>query len=223
MLIPRGGAGLINAVVENSKVPVIETGTGNCHLYVDAAADLDMAVTIALNAKTQRPSVCNAVETLLVHEQVAEAFFARAGEVLGGAGVQLHGGDARVLELSPGAVAATEADFEAEWLSLDLSAKVVGSIDEALAHVRRYSTGHSEMIVSNDATAQHRWVHEVDAAAVLVNASSRFVDGGGEFGFGGRDRDFDPEIACARTDGPAGDDFDEIRCGRNRADPGLTR
>ena len=182
VLIPRGGAGLIQTVVENSTVPVIETGTGNCHLYVDRAADLDMATTILLNAKTDRPSVCNTAETVLVHTDVAAQFWARAASELAAAGVTVHA-DERTRALVPDAVAATEGDFVAEWLSLDLSAKVVDDIDSALEHVRQYSTGHSETIVTHDLVASERWCAEVDAAAVLVNASSRFVDGG-EFGFG---------------------------------------
>ncbi len=182
LLIPRGGAGLINHVVEHSTVPVIETGTGNCHLYVDAAADLDIAYDIMMNAKTQRPSVCNALETLLVHRDVADAFLPRALWGLGEAGVSVHG-DARTADYSEAVRPATEDDFEAEWLSLDLSAKVVDSIDEAIEHIRRYSSGHSETIVTDSITASEKFVASIDAAAVLVNASSRFVDGG-EFGFG---------------------------------------
>ncbi|MCT1459194.1 glutamate-5-semialdehyde dehydrogenase [Aestuariimicrobium sp. p3-SID1156] len=182
VLIPRGGAGLINHVVENSQVPVIETGTGNCHLYVDASADLEMALEIALNAKTQRPSVCNALETVLVHQDVAGEFWAAAGPALSGAGVTVHA-DPGTVDLVPGAVAATEEDYLAEALSLDLSARVVGSIDQAIEHIQAHTTGHSETIVSEDARAIEEFVGRVDAAAVLVNASSRFVDGG-EFGFG---------------------------------------
>lgn len=182
VLIPRGGAGLINHVVENSQVPVIETGTGNCHLYVDASADLEMALEIALNAKTQRPSVCNALETVLVHQDVAGEFWAAAGPALSGAGVTVHA-DPGTVDLVPGAVAATEEDYLAEALSLDLSARVVGSIDQAIEHIQAHTTGHSETIVSEDARAIEEFIGRVDAAAVLVNASSRFVDGG-EFGFG---------------------------------------
>ncbi|MGA4508470.1 glutamate-5-semialdehyde dehydrogenase [Propionibacteriaceae bacterium G1746] len=182
VLIPRGGAGLINAVVTGSQVPVIETGTGNCHLYVDASADLDMAVEIAMNAKTQRPSVCNALETVLVHTDVAEQFWALADKALSGAGVTVHA-DAPTRAYVPGAVAASDDDFEGEALTLDLSAKVVSGIDEAIEHIQRYTTGHSETIVSEDAEAIDEFVNRIDAAAVLVNASSRFVDGG-EFGFG---------------------------------------
>jgi glutamate-5-semialdehyde dehydrogenase len=181
VLIPRGGAGLIDAVVRNSQVPVIETGVGNCHLYVDASADPDMALSILLNAKTQRPSVCNAVETLLVHADAAEAFLPRAVTALAEAGVTVHG-DERTSSYGD-VVPATESDFTDEYLSLDLAAAVVDDLDAALAHIRRYSTGHSETIITESQRAAQRFTAEVDAAAVLVNASSRFVDGG-EFGFG---------------------------------------
>lgn len=181
VLIPRGGAGLIDFVVQNSQVPVIETGVGNCHLYVDATADQDMALEILLNAKTSRPSVCNAVETLLVHADAAEAFLPRALSALGKAGVTVHG-DAHVTRYGD-AVQAEESDFADEYLSLDLAVAVVDSLDDALAHIRRYSTGHSETIITESQRAAARFVAEVDAAAVLVNTSSRFVDGG-EFGFG---------------------------------------
>jgi glutamate-5-semialdehyde dehydrogenase len=182
VLIPRGGAGLINAVVEGSKVPVIETGTGNCHLYVDAAADIDMAITIMLNAKVQRPSVCNALETMLVHADIADAFLPKALSALAEAGVTVHGTPA-VQRYSDAVVAAGPDEFEAEYLSLDLACDIVPDIDAALAHIRRYTTGHSETVVSDDRRAAEKFVAEVDAAAVLVNTSSRFVDGG-EFGFG---------------------------------------
>lgn len=182
VLIPRGGAGLINAVVEGSKVPVIETGTGNCHLYVDAAADLQVALDVLVNAKTQRPSVCNAVETLLVHADVADRFVPLAIETLGAAGVTFHGAD-DIARFSDDVVAATPEEFDAEYLSLDLACRVVGSLDEALDHIREHTTGHSETIITTELAAANRFVAEVDAAAVLVNASSRFVDGG-EFGFG---------------------------------------
>ncbi len=182
VLIPRGGAGLIRTVVEGSTVPVIETGTGNCHLYVDAAADLDQAVAILLNAKVQRPSVCNAAETLLVHRDVAEAFLPRALEALQGAGVTVHGDDA-TRAFSDEVVAATATEYDEEYLSLDLAAKVVGSLEEAMDHIRRHTTGHSETIITRDRDVADRFVAGIDAAAVLVNASSRFVDGG-EFGFG---------------------------------------
>ncbi len=182
VLIPRGGAGLIDHVVRNSVVPVIETGVGNCHLYVDASADPAMAQAILLNAKTQRPSVCNAVETLLVHADAAPVFLPAALAALADAGVTVHG-DARTAAYGSKVRAATESDWETEYLSLDLAVGVVDSLDEALAHIATHSTGHSETIVTDSAAAAQRFTAQVDAAAVLVNASSRFVDGG-EFGFG---------------------------------------
>jgi glutamate-5-semialdehyde dehydrogenase len=181
VLIPRGGAGLIEAVVRDSVVPVIETGVGNCHLYVDASADHDTALAILLNAKTQRPSVCNAVETLLVHADAADGFLPAALAALTAAGVTVHG-DARTAAYGE-VVPATETDFADEYLSLDIAAAVVDDLDAALAHIRRYSTGHSETIITESQRSAQRFTDEVDAAAVLVNASSRFVDGG-EFGFG---------------------------------------
>ncbi|WP_297750346.1 glutamate-5-semialdehyde dehydrogenase [uncultured Tessaracoccus sp.] len=182
VLIPRGGAGLINAVVEDATVPVIATGTGNCHLYVDAAADQRMALEILLNAKTQRPSVCNAVETLLVHADIADEFLPTALTALADADVTVHGGE-EVRGYSSDVVPATDEDFDTEYLALDIAVKVVGSVDEAVEHIRDHTTGHSETIVSESRRAIAAFVGGVDAAAVLVNASSRFVDGG-EFGFG---------------------------------------
>jgi len=186
VLIPRGGADLIRTVVRESTVPVIETGVGNCHVYVDAAADLDKALAIAVNSKTHRVGVCNAAESLLVHRSIAPVFLPRVLAALGSAGVTVHG-DAE-LELAAKEAGAeyslaTGDDFAREYLSLDISARVVESLDEALAHVRQYSTGHTEAIVTEDRGAARRWVAEVDAAAVMVNASTRFTDGG-EFGFG---------------------------------------
>jgi len=181
VLIPRGGAGLIRSVVEESSVPVIETGVGNCHVYVDAAADLDMALRIVVNAKTHRPSVCNAAESLLVHADVADAFLPRVLEAMGGAGVTVHG-DERVAAYD-GVVPATDEDWAEEYLGLHLAAAVVPDLDAALAHIRRWGSGHSEAIVTGSQAAARRFVAEVDAAAVLVNASTRFTDGG-EFGFG---------------------------------------
>jgi glutamate-5-semialdehyde dehydrogenase len=182
VLIPRGGAGLINAVVEHSKVPVIETGTGNCHLFVDASADHDMAIAIMLNAKIQRPSVCNSLETLLVHASAAPAFLPKALAALADAGVTVHG-TPEVQAYSAAVVPAGPDEFDDEYLSLDLACDVVGSLDEAIAHIRVHTTGHSETIITADRASADRFTAEVDAAAVLVNASSRFVDGG-EFGFG---------------------------------------
>ena len=182
VLIPRGGAGLINAVVEGAKVPVIETGTGNCHLYVDASADIDKAVAVLLNAKTQRPSVCNAVETLLVHRDIAGAFLPVALDALRNAGVTVHG-TPDVVAFADDVVPAGEDEFDAEYLSLDLAVRIVADIDEAITHIRRHTTGHSETVIAESRAAADRFVTEIDAAAVLVNASSRFVDGG-QFGFG---------------------------------------
>jgi glutamate-5-semialdehyde dehydrogenase len=186
VLIPRGGADLIRSVVEESTVPVIETGVGNCHVYVDEAADLDMALRILVNAKTSRPSVCNAAESLLVHERVAEPFLRMALPVLLEAGVSVHGdpavqraGAAVGVPVAP----ATEDDYAAEYLSLDLSAAVVPSLEAAIVHIRRYGSGHTEAIVTGSQAAARRFTAEVDAAAVVVNASTRFTDGG-EFGFG---------------------------------------
>lgn len=181
VLIPRGGAGLIRSVVEESTVPVIETGVGNCHVYVDAEADLDMALAIVLNAKTHRPSVCNAAESLLVHADVAAAFLPRVVGALQEAGVTVHG-DPAFARLE-GVVPATEEDFAEEYLSLDISAAVVPDLEGAITHIRRYSSGHSDAIVTRSQPAARRFTAAVDSAAVLVNASTRFTDGG-EFGFG---------------------------------------
>ncbi len=183
VLIPRGGASLINSVVQESTVPVIETGVGNCSVYVDAAADLDMAVDILINSKTQRPSVCNAAETLLVHSAIAPRFLPRALEALAAHGVTVHG-DSRVQAYGfDGVVAATEEDYYAEYLSLDIAAAVVDSLEDAVAHIRRYGSGHTEAIVTTSQGAARRFVALVDSAAVMVNASTRFTDGE-EFGFG---------------------------------------
>ncbi len=182
VLIPRGGAGLINAIVEGAKVPVIETGTGNCHLFVDASANQDMALEILMNAKTQRPSVCNAIETLLVHADTAPQFLPRALIALKQAGVTIHGCSS-VAAYDSDVVPATDEDFDTEYLSLDLAVAIVPNVDAALEHIHAHSSGHSETIVTGDLKNADRFVAEVDAAAVLVNASSRFVDGG-EFGFG---------------------------------------
>ncbi|GAB3196604.1 glutamate-5-semialdehyde dehydrogenase [Nocardioides hungaricus] len=181
VLIPRGGAGLIRSVVEESTVPVIETGVGNCHVYVDHAADLDKALAIVLNAKTQRTSVCNAAESLLVHADLAETFVPRAVGALQDAGVTIHGDT--VFQAYDGVVAATDDDFASEYLSLDIAAAVVPDLDAAIRHIRRFSSQHTEAIVTEDVAAARRFTAAVDSAAVLVNASTRFTDGG-EFGFG---------------------------------------
>ena len=181
VLIPRGGAGLIQSVVEESTVPVIETGVGNCHVYVDSAADLEKALAIVVNSKTHRTSVCNSAESLLVHADVADAFLPRVVTSLQEAGVTIHG-DAAFQALD-GVEQATDDDFAREYLSLDISAAVVADLDAAIAHIRRFSSKHSDAIVTEDQTAARRFAAEVDSAAVLINASTRFTDGG-EFGFG---------------------------------------
>ena len=186
VLIPRGGAGLIRSVVEESTVPVIETGVGNCHVYIDADADVDKAVRLLVNSKTHRPSVCNAAETFLVHAEIAEKFLPQALAALKDSGVTVHG-DKRVRGYAePSGVAfaeVTDEDWAAEYLSLDLAAGVVDSLDDAMNHIRQWSTGHTEAIVTENQSAARRFVAGVDAAAVMVNASTRFTDGG-EFGFG---------------------------------------
>jgi glutamate-5-semialdehyde dehydrogenase len=181
VLVPRGGAGLIRSVVEESTVPVIETGVGNCHVYVDAAADLEQALAVVLNAKTHRTSVCNAAETLLVHADVAEEFLPRVVAALQEAGVTIHGDD--TFAAYAAVVPATAEDWDTEYLSLDIAAAVVPDLDAAIEHVHRHSSGHTEAILTRDQAAARRFVAEVDSAAVLVNASTRFTDGG-EFGFG---------------------------------------
>ena len=181
VLIPRGGAGLIRSVVEESTVPVIETGVGNCHVYVDRAADLDKALAIVLNAKTHRTSVCNAAESLLVHADLADTFLPRVVAALQDAGVTIPGDAA--FAAYDGVVPATEEDHAREYLSLDISAAVVPDLDAAVRHIRRYSSQHTEAIVTEDLAAARRFTAAVDSAAVLVNASTRFTDGG-EFGFG---------------------------------------
>jgi glutamate-5-semialdehyde dehydrogenase len=179
-LIPRGGPSLIKSILDNATVPYVIDGDGNCHVYVDAAADLDMAAAIIVNAKTQRPSVCNAAETLLVHRSVAAQFLPKVAPQLDG--VELVGDDV-ARSLLPGATAATDDDWAKEFLDLKLAVRVVDSLDEAIEHITRYGTGHSEAIVTTELEAADRFTREVDAAAVLVNASTRFVDGE-EFGFG---------------------------------------
>ncbi|GAA4768174.1 glutamate-5-semialdehyde dehydrogenase [Streptomyces sanyensis] len=186
VLIPRGGASLIRTVVEGSTVPVIETGTGNCHVYVDADTDIDMAVDILVNSKAQRPSVCNAAETLLVHRDVADAFLPRALDALAEAGVTVHG-DERVVSYAEATkatvVPAVAEDWETEYLSYDIAAAVVDSLDAAVAHIRLWSSGHTEAIVTTSQAAARRFTRLVDSTTVAVNASTRFTDGG-QFGFG---------------------------------------
>ncbi|MCD5028895.1 glutamate-5-semialdehyde dehydrogenase [Enterococcus asini] len=182
VLIPRGGAGLIKRVKETATVPVIETGTGNNHVYIDKDAQLDMAAAIVDNAKTQRPSVCNAMETLLIHEAVAAEFLPVIAKKLAQHQVELHG-DERACQYVPEALPATEADWSTEYLDYILAIKVVDSLEEAIAHINRYNTKHSEAIVTDNYFASQKFLQEVDAAAVYVNASTRFTDGF-VFGFG---------------------------------------
>ena len=182
VLIPRGGRGLIKAVVEQSTIPVIETGTGNCHTYVDETADLQMAADIIVNAKTQRVGVCNACESVLVHEKVKDAFLPVLAKRLQEKHVEIRA-DQAAYELIPGAVHATEEDWGKEYLDYILSVKVVSSVEEAIAHINKYNTRHSEAIITNNYTNAQKFLDEVDAAAVYVNASTRFTDGF-EFGFG---------------------------------------
>ena len=182
VLIPRGGAGLIRAVVENSHVPVIETGVGNCHVYVDDAADLEMAADIIFNAKTSRPSVCNAIETVLIHQAIAGEFLPKMKAKLDEKQVEIRGCD-KTREILPDCAPACEEDWATEYLDYILAVKVVDSLDEAMAHIASYSSGHSECIVTENYRNAERFLSEVDAAAVYVNASTRFTDGG-EFGLG---------------------------------------
>ncbi len=182
VIIPRGGAGLIRAVVENATVPAIETGTGNCHVYVDKTADLDMAKNIVINAKTQRPSVCNAEEKLLIHKDIADEFLKIIIPEFTSRGVEIVG-DEKVCVFFEDAIPATEQDWKEEYLDLKIGIKVVDSFDEAVSHINKYNSRHSEAIITNDYQASQRFLEEIDAAAVYVNASTRFTDGF-EFGFG---------------------------------------
>jgi glutamate-5-semialdehyde dehydrogenase len=185
VLIPRGGAGLISSVVENSTVPVIETGVGNCHVYVDASADAEQARSIVLNSKTHRPSVCNAAETLLVHADLRETLLPQLLSDLAEAGVVLHG-DERAMAAAPHGVEvkpATEADWATEYLALEMAVGVVDDVDGAITHIDRWSSGHTEAIVTTDLRSANQFTSRVDSAAVMVNASTRFTDGG-ELGLG---------------------------------------
>ncbi len=182
VIIPRGGAGLIRSVVENATVPAIETGTGNCHVYVDESADLDMAEKIIINAKTSRPSVCNAEEKLLVHSSVAEEFLPRILDALTEKSVEIIG-DERVCKIYPSATVATEDDWGTEYLDLKIGVKTVDSLDEAIVHINKYGSRHSEAIITESYSNSQKFLESIDAAAVYVNASTRFTDGF-EFGFG---------------------------------------
>lgn len=183
VLIPRGGAGLIKSVVENAKVPVIETGVGNCHVYVDKSADVDMAKSIIFNAKTSRPSVCNAIETVLVHKDIAEKALPEIKAELDKMNVEIRGCERTRAILGDSVIPATENDYAIEFLDYILAVKVVDSLDDALAHIAKYSTGHSESIITSDYESANKFTACVDSAAVYVNASTRFTDGG-EFGLG---------------------------------------
>lgn len=183
VLIPRGGAGLIKSVVENAKVPVIETGVGNCHVYVDKSADVDMAKSIIFNAKTSRPSVCNAIETVLVHKDIAEKALPEIKAELDKMNVEIRGCERTRAILGDSVVPATKNDYAIEFLDYILAVKVVDSLDDALAHIAKYSTGHSESIITSDYESANKFTACVDSAAVYVNASTRFTDGG-EFGLG---------------------------------------
>ncbi len=183
VLIPRGGAGLINAVVKNATVPVIETGVGNCHVYVDSQADLQMGANIVYNAKVSRPSVCNACESLLVHKDIAQEFLPMVKDLLDKNNVKLLGCDKTIKILGDSVTKATDEDYATEFLDYILSVKVVDSIDEAIAHIQMYTTHHSEAIITNNLQNANLFTQKVDAAAVYVNASTRFTDGE-EFGFG---------------------------------------
>jgi len=182
VLIPRGGAGLIRTVVENSTVPVIETGSGNCHTYVDKDADIDMAAEIIFNAKTSRPSVCNACESVLIHKDIAEVALIAIGKKLAEKNVEIHG-DEIVCAVLPDVIPATEEDWATEYLDYKISIKTVENIDEAIDHIAKYSTRHSECIITNNLEASQKFTKEVDSSAVYVNVSTRFTDGG-EFGYG---------------------------------------
>lgn len=182
VLIPRGGAGLIQSVVKNATVPVIETGVGNCHIYVDAQADLAMATSIVVNAKCSRPAVCNAAETLLVHRDIAQAALPKIAAELEKQHVVIHG-CARTMDLIPNAVPAVEEDWSTEYLDYEMAVRVVDSLEEAVAHINRYGTRHSEAIVTEQYAHAEQFLNQIDAAAVYVNASTRFTDGE-EFGFG---------------------------------------
>ncbi|NNN21164.1 MAG: glutamate-5-semialdehyde dehydrogenase [Acidimicrobiales bacterium] len=181
-VIPRGGPGLLQVIVENARVPVVIDGDGNCHVYIDESADIEMAISIVMNAKVQRPSVCNAMETLLVHKMIAKQVLPVLGDRLREANVELVG-DEKTRALLPEVEVATEEDYATEFLDLKLAIKVVDTIEDAISHVRKFSTGHSEAIVTSTLGNADRWVNEIDAAAVLVNASTRFIDGG-ELGLG---------------------------------------
>ena len=182
VLIPRGGAGLIQSVVMNSTVPVIETGVGNCHVFIDESADIQMGIDIIINAKVQRPGVCNAAETMLVHKNIADEFIPLACKALKEKNVEIRA-DEKTKELFPDSTPATEEDWSTEYGDYILAVKVVSDIEDAISHIQKYSTGHSECIVTKSYDNSRKFTDEIDSAAVYVNASTRFTDGN-EFGFG---------------------------------------
>lgn len=218
VLIPRGGAGLIQAVVQNATVPVIETGTGNCHIYVDDSADLEMAVQITDNGKTQRPSVCNALETCLVHKDVADKFLPMLQKVFEKHQVEIRGCERTKAILGDSVVLATPQDYATEFLDYIMSIKVVDSIEEAIAHIRKYSTGHSECIITESYRHAEQFQKEIDSACVYVNCSTRFTDGG-EFGLGAEIGISTQKTTCQRSYGIKRTDNDEISDQWKRSDP----
>jgi glutamate-5-semialdehyde dehydrogenase len=186
VVIPRGGSALIEKVVTESKVPVIETGVGNCHVYIDKSADFSKAIAIAVNSKVQRVSVCNAAETILIHSEIAAQFVPKLLEAFAREGVTIHGDDSMIGYAKAAGInfeLATDSDWADEYYSLDIAARLVSDLDEALSHIQKWSTGHTEAIVANDEKAISRFTSELDSAVVMVNASTRFTDGS-EFGFG---------------------------------------
>ena len=217
LIIPRGGAGLIRTVVEESTVPVIETGVGNCHIYVDADADLEMALRIVLNAKTSRPSVCNAAETVLVHRVVAPDFMSMLLPALSAARVTVHG-DPAVRAFDSSVIPAKDVDWAEEYLSLDIAVAIVSTLDEALEHIRKWGSAHTEAIITRSLEASRAFIAGCDSAAVMVNASTRFTDGE-QFGMGAEVGYQHPEAACSRSDGAARADLDQVDRDRRRAHP----
>ena len=219
LLIPRGGAGLIQSVVMNSTVPVIETGVGNCHVYMDEWADKTKAVQITYNSKTHRPGVCNAAESLLIHEKVMAEYLPVIYEWLSKKNVEIRG-DEKVCALLPDAKPATEEDWSTEYLDYIMSAKVVASVEEAIQHINKYGTGHSEAIVTENYTNAQKFLNEVDAAAVYVNASTRFTDGF-EFGFGAEIGISTQKLHARGPMGLKGTDIDKVCDLRRRTDQGV--
>ena len=220
VLVPRGGADLINTVVEKSRIPVIETGTGNCHVYVEEDADLEKATPIVINAKVQRPGVCNAAEKLIVHKKIAEQYLPMIIAELRKNGVEVRG-DEETRKIVPDVKAATEQDWYTEYLDLIIGVKVVGSLDEAISHINKYGTHHSDSILTTDFAKATRFLKEIDSAAVYWNASTRFTDGN-QFGLGRRNRHKHPETACTGTHERPAPNHNKIRCFRRRTNQKVT-